>query len=110
MVYWPDVFAPSKKDVSGSEYIIRTRMMQGVFWRIGWPKPPEKPHLPTICRLLRFRLRLCHSPASRRIASAMSRVSKRTLSTGQDSSGMCAWAGSPSGSTPKATAFSNERA
>ena len=31
MVYWPGVDAPSKKDVSGSEYIIRTRMMQGVF-------------------------------------------------------------------------------
>ncbi len=31
MVYWPSVNAPSKKDVSGSEYITRTRMMQGVF-------------------------------------------------------------------------------
>jgi hypothetical protein len=31
MVYWPGVDAPSKKDVSGSEYITRTRMMQGVF-------------------------------------------------------------------------------
>ncbi|MEA4939207.1 MAG: hypothetical protein VB091_06445 [Christensenella sp.] len=31
MDYWPGVDAPSKKDVSGSEYITRTRMMQGVF-------------------------------------------------------------------------------
>jgi hypothetical protein len=29
MVYWPGVFAPSKKDVSGSEYIIRNRALQG---------------------------------------------------------------------------------
>lgn len=29
MVYWPGVDAPSKKDVSGSEYITRDSLLQG---------------------------------------------------------------------------------
>lgn len=99
---WPGVSAPSKKDVSGSEYITSTRMMQGFYGR-------KRQTEGDIVKIPPYRCTV-YFPARRLMASAMTRVLKRMDSTGQLSSGMWHWAGSSSGSMPNATALTNERA